>query len=304
MSEITNEWLQKIWSAHGLGDVQSVVQPKGGLINACRVVNDCHVIRFDLLDYAGVISRYQGEAIIYERLRGTAVPVPEVIALDLSKMLVPYAYIILSKMEGEPIIDNWTALSSNQQQHLGQSIGRSLALLHEQRFMGFGSVYNLNLKSWRDFITDFVNDMGDDLMNAAILDASVAEKCRTIIRKHESLFEIGIEGQLVHADYQFENILQKNGNVTAVIDFEWSLSGDPAWDFRLEDQWERECAGCRPFIYAGYNRTFAPDHDLRVRLYKLLQCLDDLYFLRVDHPDAEEFDREYWRFFEILDSFT
>lgn len=304
MSAITADLLQQIWSAQGLGTVQQVVHPTGGLINACRIINDTHVIRFDLLDYADTISRYQGEAIIYNRLLATAVPVPQVIALDLSKTDAPYAYIILSKMAGAPVLDTWPALSPDQHNQLGQAIGQVLTGLHEQKFAGFGPVYNLHLTRWQDFISEFVTNMSDDLLSANILDTPTLERCRDIVQQHAAMFELGAEGTLVHADFQFANVLQHNGQLTAIIDFEWAFAGDPTWEFRLEDHWEMECPGIRDAIYAGYTRPLAPDHALRVRLYKLLQCLDDMYFLRVDHPNAQEFDREYRRFFALLDTFA
>lgn len=304
MIEVNLDILQRIWEAQGLGTVQSVVTPKRGVINACRIVNDTHVIRFDRLDYEDVISRYKGEQIIYEQLRDTDVPVPEVIALDLSKTLAPYAYIILSKMGGTPLIDDWDSLSVEQRAQVGNSLGRYLTIIHEHKFDGFGSLCNLNLSSWGEFISNFVNDMGIDLAATGILSTPVVEKIKSIIEKHRPLYEIGMEGWLIHTDFQFSNVLQKDGVITAILDFEFALAGDPVWDFRLEDRWEDECIGCRDFIYAGYSGILNPDHNLRVRLYKLLQYMDELYFLRIDQPDLEQFERAYKRTLNILESFS
>ena len=60
--------------------------------------------------------------------------------------------------------------------------------------------------------------------------------------------------------------------VTGVIDFEWALAGDPAWDFIAQDKWEEMCPGSRAYLYAGYthHRPLAPDHALRVAIYQLL----------------------------------
>ncbi|MBI4141206.1 phosphotransferase, partial [Candidatus Woesearchaeota archaeon] len=41
----------------------------------------------------------------------------------------------------------------------------------------------------------------------------------------------GQKGKLLHGDIGFDNIIVNNKNIAAVIDFEWSMSGDPAWDF-------------------------------------------------------------------------
>ena len=60
------------------------MQPKQGNINRCLIVNDAYVLRFDVLDWGGA-NRYAGEKWAYEILRGSDVPVSQVLALDTSK---------------------------------------------------------------------------------------------------------------------------------------------------------------------------------------------------------------------------
>src|SRR5215211_993886 len=110
--------------------------------NRATVVNDTHVIRFDLLDLEG-ICRYHGEALAYERLRAVGIPAPEVVALDLSKTLIPYHYIILTNIDGSPLIDDWASLSESQKAEAGRDAGRYLAMMHSLELEGFGHLENL-----------------------------------------------------------------------------------------------------------------------------------------------------------------
>ncbi|MCU0515050.1 MAG: phosphotransferase, partial [Anaerolineae bacterium] len=92
---------------------------------------------------------------------------------------------------------------------------------------------------------------------------------------------------LVHGDYNFENVLHEGGELTGILDFEWAKAGDPAWDFKLHEQWEDDCPGCRAPLYAGYASVRPPDetHFVRAAWYRLLMHLDD----RVEnypHSDA------------------
>ncbi|NOG65924.1 MAG: hypothetical protein HND46_21130 [Chloroflexi bacterium] len=49
--------IQRIWHAHHLGPVESIAKPKRGWANKVLLVNDSHVIRFDVVDSEG-ISRW------------------------------------------------------------------------------------------------------------------------------------------------------------------------------------------------------------------------------------------------------
>ena len=59
-SNLSPETLQAICTAHGLGKIESLVQPVQGNINRCLLVNDAYVLRFDVLDWGGA-NRYIGE---------------------------------------------------------------------------------------------------------------------------------------------------------------------------------------------------------------------------------------------------
>ena len=233
------------------------------------------------------------------------VPVPEVITLDLSRTLAPCDYIILSKMEGEPLIDSWEGFSPQVRERVGRSVGRCLAMMHECQFTGFCAFKNLpdgGFKSWYDDMADFLEGHAEEAIANQNLEAETVERMRAILNRHRSLLEMGAQGRLVHSDYQFENVLVQD-DVTAILDFEWARSGDPAWDFRLEDQWEEECPGSRALVYEGYTsyRPLDPDHNLRVRLYKLWQELDNVIFFAEDQPDEVRYRRSVDRLLALVE---
>ena len=102
---LSPEVLQAIWHAHGLGKIEQLVQPQEGAVNRCWIVNDAHVIRFDVIEWGG-INRYAGEKRAYDTLRGSDVPVPQVLALDASKRLAPYDYLIMTKLPGKTVTES------------------------------------------------------------------------------------------------------------------------------------------------------------------------------------------------------
>jgi aminoglycoside phosphotransferase (APT) family kinase protein len=280
---VTQEILQRIWDANGLGKVESIQPAKRGMNNLATVVNDSHVIRFDALDLEGV-CRYKGEKYAYECLRNANIPCPEVVALDLSKSLIPYHYIILTKIDGTPLIDDWPNFSEAQKVEVGRAAGRYLALMHNITIENFGSLRRLEtepLPHWYDHLEQFFERYAQYLLAQKVIDAPIYARMRACLEGMRPVVDMESGGRLVHSDYQFENLLHRDGVITGIIDFEWSLSGDPTWDFKLDEQWDDDCLGSTAAIYEGYTslRPLAPDHRTRVWLYKMLFHMDsvDMY---------------------------
>ena len=299
--------LQRIWDAHHLGEIRSVTKPTRGVINDCRIVNDAYVIRFDTLDYDD-LNRYEGERLAYDLLRGSGVPVPDVIALDSTKTIAPYRYLILSKLDGAPTADGWHTLGSEERAKVARSAGECLAVIHQCPFEGFGVIRLAtgSRRSWYEYIEDFVDDDTTETITLGLTSRALADQLRGIVQTHRNVLEIGTHGRLTHGDYQFDNLLHVDGTLTGVIDFEWMRSGDPAWDFRLEDLWEETCPGSRALVYEGYARrgALSEDHELRVQLYKLLLYLDDLLFYGSDQPDPAAFQRSWERLNAVVKRLT
>jgi aminoglycoside phosphotransferase (APT) family kinase protein len=274
--------LQRIWEANRLGQVESVVQPSRGIVNPCRIVNDKFVIRFDLVSEEDEPSRFVGEARAYNLLAGSALPVPQVVKLDLSKTLVPYPYLITSKLPGITIIDSWPALTQAEKASLTFQAGKYLALLHQYSGPCFGRLKNLHTQarftSWYDFLADFFTYYASEVLNQQLLAPALVARIEAGLVKCKPVLDRVIIPCLVHNDYHFENLLQKDGNLTGIIDFEHALYGDPSLDFLVEDIWEEFCPGSRTLIYAAYQqfRRFDASHCLRVSLYKTLILLDEV----------------------------
>jgi Ser/Thr protein kinase RdoA (MazF antagonist) len=226
-------------------------------------------------------------------IQSVTTPTRGMINADLAKTLAPFPYMILSFMPGSPIMDTWGSLSLREQERLALSVGRDLALIHDCAFDCFGPLEKLEqcgYVSWNDYIHSFLESDSQEAMANGSIDLLLAERMKFIFESHRTFLEVGSHGRLVHGDFHLDNVLASRDKITAIIDFEYARSGDPAWDFRMEDHWEESCPGSRRFIYEGYAqyRTIAPDHALRVSLYKILYYLDDVLFYSIEQPNAEE----------------
>lgn len=278
-SNLSPEILQAICTAHGLGKIELLVQPVQGNINLCLLVNDAYVLRFDVLDWGGA-NRYAGEKWAYDILSGTDVPVSQVIALDTSKRLAPYDYLILTKMRGQTISTSTADLPLTARYAIGYSAGQHLATMHSHSFAQFGLFYNIIAgmpqPNWAAYVAEHFRYYQGQVQALGILSVEVLGRIDALMARMQPLFAVVRQGVFIHGDYHFLNMLQQDGRLSAVLDFDWASSGDPSWDFRIDGTIESEVSGSRAAFYAGYtSRRPLPDgHWERVSFYRAGLYLD------------------------------
>jgi aminoglycoside phosphotransferase (APT) family kinase protein len=304
---ITQFTLRQILAAHGLGEVQSIAPLRRGSINPGALVNDAHIIRFDTRS-GDSPSRFAGEADAYRRLADTGVPVPAVIALDFSREIAPHPYLITTKRPGLPLVERWPDLSAAARAQTARQAGRLLAMIHKQEIGAkFGALSLLaqggGSSLWLSYVSDYVRRYAKQAVELGLVDPFLPIRAQTVLLRHRSTLTAVTSGQLVHSDYHLETILVEGETISGVIDFEWALSGDPSWDFVVEDQWEAMCPGSRTLIYEGYQEesTLPDDHAVRVMLYRLLAHVESVVdFTR--RGDPARATREQERLFDVLQS--
>lgn len=281
--------LQRIFDAHGLGAVSSVSWAGLGRNNPALIVNDALVIRFDGIINEGV-SRFHGEAWAYKALDAAGVPAPRVLVVDDSSTLVPEHYLIMTKIEGAPLIQAWPTLTPTEREAAAYQAGVLLARMHGITFERFGKLYGKEriFGTWRAYLEDYLNRYAREAAADGVIAPATLRQIEAVMEKHTPLLDSVTTPRLVHWDYHFENLLYRDGAITGVLDFEWALAGDPAHDFNRRDQWESDCPGSRAPLYAGYTgiRPLDADHEARVALYQMLWYVDCV----VDAGDDDEAD--------------
>ncbi|GAB1421302.1 hypothetical protein MASR2M15_14580 [Anaerolineales bacterium] len=296
--------IQRILDQNHWGKIDSLRYPTRGSINPAVIVNERYVIRFDVLyDALNEPPRFQGEARAYAYLAPTSVPVPRCLCLDLSRTLCPLPFMVTSMLAGEALIDLWPKLSTNQQQHLSQQAGAYLAQIHQQKIDdGFYKLCEKELHSfqtWPAYVENYFKTYLPILKNQ--LNPSDLQTATLCLQKAQPLLAETVPlARLIHGDYHFENLLAQPEKLTAIIDFEHAKAADPAWDFRLRDQWESECSGS----LAGILNAYGPlsDHfETRIRLYEWLKSIDDMDWFHFQ-GDQNRFKQAYQAYFQRLNA--
>ena len=285
--QIDDTALSRIWSAQGLGSIRTTEWAGKGVNNPAFVINDGYVLRFDGLIIEGV-SRFHGEQRAYHLLQAVGIPCPEVVAIDDSKTLVPYDYMIMNKVEGTPVADSWTELTAVQQEQVANEAGHLLALMHTVTLPQFGRLHGTErlFNTWYAYIRDSFQGLGQESRADSLISQALYDRMQVLLVAHRRTLESIEAPQLVHWDYHFGNLLQQDGKITAVLDLEWAIGGDAAHDFNRRSEWEVQCPGSLKWVYEGYTALLPlqRSHETRVALYEMLWFL----YCVMDAPNGLE----------------
>ncbi len=292
MDSITDETIREIWRTHGLGAVWRIARAASGASNLCFIVNDDRVIRFNTFDTTA--PKFETERVAYDLLAGSRLPVPSVIVLDASRRIVPYDFIILTRLPGANLAESWRELAPAQVHDLALEAGRCLARLHAITFPAFGKLREHDaprFHSWPDYFNDYARRYLSEAEQYGLLNYSLNTRLEHVLDRSQSLLTRVTRGILVHSDYHYENILQHAGRLTGILDFEWALSGDPVYDFMSADVREEQIPGSEAAFRAGYHslRSFDLEHERRLALYRLFLRLETavMHARRGNPPGAQ-----------------
>jgi aminoglycoside phosphotransferase (APT) family kinase protein len=275
---ITREDLEAVWRAHGLGAIEELTSVSGGRRNRAFYVNRDFVLRINTLDPH--LPKFRNEKAALDLLAQSSLPVPRVVLLDESREIFPYDLIILNRLPGASIAESKDSLSGIQLRDLAFDAGKALALLHQHTFAVFGGVSELQVQpfsTWSEFFLDYAGRYLSDALAFRLADRSTIDRLERVLRDEgQRLAEIR-RGVFVHSDFHYENILQQDGHLTGLLDFEWSLSGDPALDFVPAGERQRVLPGREGDFIHGYLTLGDLDagYERRVELYRLFLDLED-----------------------------
>jgi len=272
---VTEETIRAIWSAHRLGPVTHITQPRGGVRNLCFYVNDSLVVRFNTQDLSS--AKFQSERMAYDLLAQQSLPVPEVLVLDESRTIAPYDLIITTRLPGQTLASSWQSLPADRLHTLIYTIGQALARIHACTFPAFGKLRSLDYVTWTGYVQDYVERYLRSANDMRLLDVTLGTDIERAIDRALGDLKYVTQPSLVHCDLHYENILHVDGELSGLLDFEWALAGDPAYDFMIGDVRERMVPGSEATLVAGYQsiRSFRTNHEKCVHWYRLFLQLEE-----------------------------
>ena len=238
-------------------------------------MDDAYVVRFNTFN--PTIPQYRTERIACDLARACGLPVPAVVALDASRVIIPYDYLIMTRLPGVDLAASWRTLAPALARDLAWEAGLCLARLHAITFDSFGKLHTPGqFDSWPGYFADYSRRYLDTARRLNLLDTTTLARLAAVPGRAHDLLAAVRQPVLVHSDYHYENILQECGWLSGLLDFEWAIAGDPSYDFMNDDVRAAMIPGSEGAFLAGYRslRPLDADHDRRVAVYRLFLRLE------------------------------
>ncbi|WP_334075276.1 phosphotransferase family protein [Paenibacillus sp. A14] len=213
-----------------------------------------------------------------------SVPVPEVYYDEIGNK--DGEWFLMQFIAGDPYNKVKESLASEERAQIEEELGRMNQRINRIRGERFGYYAREEHqgKDWPTVFTDMVSGLLKDAREKRIKLPADEEAILNLLGKREaSLAEVTVPS-LVHWDLWDGNVFVKDGRITALIDCERALWGDPLMEFYF-----RAIAGGSQAFFRGYGKeTFTSAERERMKLY-------DLYLAFIFHIEC------YYRQFSDVD---
>jgi len=247
------------------------------------------------------------ESALLDRVRDTGVITPRVFGFDATRTRVPFAWQALERIPA-PDLNHWFKQGTLDSPRIAFAIGEAIAKWQYLTFEGFGILEwsaqppvrnegqatndtTSTLRSPHPRYSDYFHLRLEEhlsfLVSRGFLTATQRHEIATEIENHRTLLDLA-PGCLVHKDLALWNILGTEHQISAFIDFDDSISGDPMDDLSL-----LACFHDAAFLqhaFAGYasQRPLPPEHLRRFWLH----LLRNMIVKSVIRVGAGYFDRD------------
>lgn len=205
-------------------------------------------------------------------VRGQGVPVPKVYVTDVTRGLIPVRYQFIEWL-ADPPLRKYDQEGTLERAAVGRQLGRHVARWHRVKLDGFGFLNTEELQrskravgldaSLADYFHKRLADHLRFLRDAEFLSPALTREIEGLFRRHELLLNLP-RGTLLHKDVAFWNVLGTPGNITAVIDWDDVVIGDPVDDIAIVKCFYDDTV-MKPFL-DGYREVGRLPDDFQARL--------------------------------------
>lgn len=273
--------------------------------------NPCYYLRANLLlDTPAFAFLFDVWAEHYLPHRG--VPIVPVIAVELGNS-TPYNYMISCAALGRPLKHYEDPQTQAINPSLLVALGRTVAHIHTLSGENYGLLDIAFLQeaadkprgskvTWSDYLFLHLEDHLNLCKDVGVLSSQDAQFCLHLFHHEASTTLQEVASHLLHGDLGHHNIVTDGEQITAVLDWEDALCGDPIFDIAgwgtFTKDWMRE-----PFL-EGYTSVhkLPPDFEWRYWLYYLRIALaKTVHRIRFDIKDPPHRQPAYLRIQKALE---
>ena len=275
--ELNLEQASAICKKHGLDNPKSISRFSKGMINDVFSIDNKYVIKINT--GSPEIKRFHKEYGLYRILADKKIPVPEVYAYDDTNDIIGYDYILMEYISGTTLSDIWNTLGEEEKNSMLIKLGKLLGSIHNIEFNNFGDEFLdghfLGINNYQEYFNKNVKKILGLVKDGKTLSIEKIENIREYF--NNKLFDIEVNGSLLHFNFNYDNIIVNKGKIKAVIDWEWSKSGHSEEELGIVIYRIIKNEAEKNEFLKGYRQSRNIDNDFGKRMYAY--CL--LYYLKV-----------------------
>lgn len=230
--------LKKLWKTKfGEDDIEVHEYPRRTLHYVYKVKDSkkTSVVRINASNEFYREFQFFAEAWALSKLKDAGLPHIQVNEVDVSRSVVPFDYEITDEAVGDTLYD--FAMTAGDNPDLFRKLGEMVAHIHETKTNGFGPVHPESIASnkprglhetWQTYL--FLN-LDTHIEMCETLQAISRDEAAKISELLKGLTEVGVSDPvLLHGDLANHNAFTDGEKITALIDWEDAISGDPLYD--------------------------------------------------------------------------
>jgi aminoglycoside phosphotransferase (APT) family kinase protein len=209
----------------------------------------------------------------------TTLPVAEIVGYAFDRAQIDRDYVLMAVLPGTPLSDVPDLTPARFERVLGQ-VGAYLRELHTltaPECLGVAAHGYLGVHgpmepqaSWAAAFHVMWNKLLDDVVACGSYSQQEAQAMRDLLERYIEHFDRPVVPRLLHMDVWSQNILiNGNGDVTGLVDFDRALWGDVEIEFAVLDY----CGISEPAFWEGYgaSRDMSPEAMIRRQFYLLYE---------------------------------
>ena len=208
-----------------LGNVSTVSRFHTGVANHVYLVNQRFVIRIGTADDG---PSFPKSVAILKAIDGH-VKAPAIIYDDISCSRVPFNVMIYTFIPGVAICNLWNDMSASERHHYVLGIGHELQSLHRFPFLQID-----HFQEQEDWANRFIGDLEHYFELAYNKKAFSPTRLAVMHRKFEACVDSVFRAAppaIVHNDINWSNVIVKDGDLVALLDFDDAKIAPPEDDY-------------------------------------------------------------------------
>ena len=238
--------------------------------------------RLVLKAYAELLEwELQKEPYVYGLAQGLGLPLATILHVDASKELLPRAFAVLTKLDGQLLSDVQPELGDDELELVYREIGALLRRLHAVRFDAYGYLGVGEIIEPRPTNADYMGSQVEKRLRQFRElggDGELHRRMVGYVREREGLFADADGPCLCHNDCHEANLLvTRDGSgwkITGVVDFGNAVAADPLLDLAKTSAYSRWRSERRRDALAEGHGDLRDDWRDAVLLYELYHRLE------------------------------